>query len=352
MRLRICEDDFDNRSDCHCDCWIQALAAGIGATNSFLSGLMGMRNTDKTNSANKQMVEDTNQANLEAVNATNATNKAIADQNLGFQQQSLDYQKALNQQIMEREDTAYQRTVEDMRAAGLSPLSMQNTNGSGGVVSAPEAMHNDFQAQTPQFQAGHVDSNAANINAAAQLMSQAVSDYFQTDLLRAQAKKTSAEADAQVIQNRYADALAAAQLGEVNLRNWHGREDFFEKVRSNDYKRGLGFVDGMSDDERRALILLRSLGVDLSDNVGRGFSEHNGAYTETGKSSFTPNKLTTLSNAVNGMAVASGLKDLVGDLGGNFISGMFSRKSGKGKRDKFDFSDEQYQRFLDNYLPF
>ena len=50
---------------------------------------------------------------------TNATNKAIADQNLGFQRENLDYTKALQQQIFNREDSSYQRTVSDMRAAGL-----------------------------------------------------------------------------------------------------------------------------------------------------------------------------------------------------------------------------------------
>ena len=52
---------------------------------------------------------------------TNDTNKDIADNNLGFQKDNLDYIKALNQQLMQREDTSYVRTVQDMRNAGLSP---------------------------------------------------------------------------------------------------------------------------------------------------------------------------------------------------------------------------------------
>lgn len=45
-----------------------------------------------------------------------------------------DYNKALQQQIFDREDTAYSRTVNDMLNAGLSPLSMTGTNDSGSVV--------------------------------------------------------------------------------------------------------------------------------------------------------------------------------------------------------------------------
>lgn len=47
-------------------------------------------------------------------------------------QASADYQKALNDQIMAREDTAYQRAVEDIKSAGLSPLALT----SGAPVSA------------------------------------------------------------------------------------------------------------------------------------------------------------------------------------------------------------------------
>ena len=50
---------------------------------------------------------------------TNTVNKDIADQNLAFQRENLEYQKALQQKIFEREDSAYQRTVQDMRASGL-----------------------------------------------------------------------------------------------------------------------------------------------------------------------------------------------------------------------------------------
>lgn len=62
-------------------------------------------------------------------------NNRINQQNLQLQQEQLEYQKQLQQDIFAREDTAYQRTVNDMRSAGLSPLSMNGTNGAGSVVS-------------------------------------------------------------------------------------------------------------------------------------------------------------------------------------------------------------------------
>lgn len=57
-----------------------------------------------------------------------------------------DYNKALQQQIFDREDTAYSRTVNDMMNAGLSPLAMTGTNDSGSVVGnmSPPSNNMDF----------------------------------------------------------------------------------------------------------------------------------------------------------------------------------------------------------------
>lgn len=111
------------------------LGAGLSGGTSILNGLFGLKGTDMTNQANKEIAD-----------STNATNAAIAEQNLGFQREVLDYQKGLQERIFNREDTAYQRTVSDMRAAGISPLAMQGANGAGEAI-AVSPMHNSFQAQ-------------------------------------------------------------------------------------------------------------------------------------------------------------------------------------------------------------
>lgn len=72
-------------------------------------------------------------------------NKQIDNLNFQQQKENLEYQKALQQEIFQREDTAYQRTVNDMRSAGLSPLTMGSTNNAGTVVSttAPQRVSQD-----------------------------------------------------------------------------------------------------------------------------------------------------------------------------------------------------------------
>lgn len=115
----------------------QAGAAGLGILSALGGGLSSVWNT-LTGATNTASTNNTNMriAILNAMQQQEANNK-----NLAFQRDQLEYQKALNELIMQREDTAYQRTVEDMRNAGLNPLMMTGTNGSGGTIQAPEAIN-------------------------------------------------------------------------------------------------------------------------------------------------------------------------------------------------------------------
>lgn len=84
---------------------------------------------------------------------TYALNKA----NIEWQQkqylENRDYQRALQQTIFDREDTAYQRAVEDATSAGFSPLAaLGNTANAGAVVSSSEAPAGQLQA--PQLAMG------------------------------------------------------------------------------------------------------------------------------------------------------------------------------------------------------
>lgn len=92
-------------------------AAAIPAAISAISSIGGMVASAKQNQEN--------------VNSQNAANAA----NLQFQRENLDYQKALQQQIFQREDTAWQRATADAKAAGLSPLAVSSPSATGNVVS-------------------------------------------------------------------------------------------------------------------------------------------------------------------------------------------------------------------------
>lgn len=99
---------------------------------------------------------------------TNQTNKRIAKQNLEFQREQLDYQKALQQQIFAREDTAHQREINDLRQAGINPLATANggTGANAGAVVNTEALHNDYNQQPVQLDPSAFLQAAAQMEAA------------------------------------------------------------------------------------------------------------------------------------------------------------------------------------------
>lgn len=91
----------------------------------------------------KDAQENVNEKNLEYMRERDAVNDArYTDE--------LNYNRALQERIFEREDTAFQRQAEDMSAVGLNPLLAQGGARSGDVVSSPSIPAN---ATSPNLQA-------------------------------------------------------------------------------------------------------------------------------------------------------------------------------------------------------
>lgn len=137
--------------------------------------------------------------------------------NLDFQRENLDYQKGLQQQIFEREDTAYQRTVNDMRAAGLNPVSMQGTNGSGEAV-ATESMNSQ---KTSDIQA---------VNEIMNVLNQVSVTRNNSTLTNAQANLINAQADNQKIKNLWENDILEKTISNLDLDSIGKR---FSNERSN-----------------------------------------------------------------------------------------------------------------------
>lgn len=115
---------------------------GIGSAISGATNIAGSLGSLIFGAKNSQIQQD-----------TYALNKA----NIEWQQrqylENRDYQRALQQTIFDREDTAYQRAVEDATSAGFSPLAaLGNTANAGAVVSSSEAPAGQLQA--PQLAMG------------------------------------------------------------------------------------------------------------------------------------------------------------------------------------------------------
>lgn len=94
-----------------------------------------------------------NLASQEKFNAENlAFQKEANAQNLAFQNANLDYQKALQQQIFQREDNSAQRRAKDLELAGLSKtLAAGAGAGAGSVVStSPQSVEALRNTVVPQ----------------------------------------------------------------------------------------------------------------------------------------------------------------------------------------------------------
>lgn len=92
--------------------------------------------------------------------------------NFGMQYSNYNYQKNLQKQIFNREDTSIQRRIEDLQAAGLNKnLAAGSGAGAGSVVStsAPQAQNNDlgamldYKAATSAINKTEAETNNLNI---------------------------------------------------------------------------------------------------------------------------------------------------------------------------------------------
>lgn len=133
-------------------------------------------------------------ANLGATAMTNQSNRDINLQNIKFQEQNLEYQKDLQQQIFNREDTAYQRKVNDLIAAGINPaVAATGAGSSAGAIVNTQAPHNDMRYQAPQFNLGSVIDTLKSLKQIASIDEQTNVAKQQADYLSSLKKKADAE---------------------------------------------------------------------------------------------------------------------------------------------------------------
>ena len=193
-----------------------------GIVPPVISGLFGLKQQDKAN---------------QAVNDTNSTNMAIAQQNLQFQRENLDYQKALQQQIFQREDSSYQRTVNDMRQAGISPLAMNGTNGAGEAI-ATTAMNNDYQDSS------YMKEFPNHVESALNTYSQLVALKQNQAMNQAQIDKVNAETEGIKTENRFSSLDFANRLAKSIMEKNNYAADYVGKTRANEFARLQNIMQG------------------------------------------------------------------------------------------------------------
>ncbi len=156
--------------------------------------------------------------NLASTYATNAANNQIAEQNLAFQKENLEYQKSLQQQIFEREDTAYQRKVNDLIAAGINPAVAATGSGSNaGSVVNTQALHNDMRYQAPQFNIGSLIDTFKSLKQIKSIEEQTNVAKQQADYLSSLKKKADAETIKLGLDNDFFTKSQADKLKRIGF---------------------------------------------------------------------------------------------------------------------------------------
>lgn len=163
----------------------------------------------RTNDVNQQVAENNLAYQRERNEIEDARYAEETAYNRAFAEDERAYQRALQQQIFEREDTAIERQANQLSKLGINPLSQQmNGLGSGAVLSATaepsasarggSALHNDFQMQD-----SGILSMISPIMSLANSMSNLNTQGLQRDAIREQNDYQRLLNQEKALQNRF-----------------------------------------------------------------------------------------------------------------------------------------------------
>lgn len=136
------------------------------------------------------------------------------EENLAFQREKLDYDKALQQRIFDREDTAYQRTFNDIYKSGFNPLSAQgiNPNNAGEAINT-QAPQNDVASVSNAY----AKETEARVNFGNALMQAGLNFYQAFDTMKLQRDGLNAEIAKNINDDANTKAALANDLAKTNI---------------------------------------------------------------------------------------------------------------------------------------
>lgn len=195
------------------------------------------------------------ESNEKIQQANRESNEKINAENLAYQREALDYQKALNEQTMQREDSAAQRSVSDMRSAGLSPL-VNFTPSQTSTLSSGSALQN----MAPYEEQGLFNRHQSAMDRLTQLQS-VVSSITDTAKSFQELQSLRLQNQSQQLQNTYDESTVYSRINQQYAQEIINNYDRLDRVKKAQYDAYYGIHSGMSDYEKYARIIARTLGV-------------------------------------------------------------------------------------------
>lgn len=176
--------------------------------------------------------------------------RQIDQENLQFQQEVFDYQQELQQEIFDREDNAYQRTVNDMRSAGLSPLAMSGTNNAGEAIAVSPSEHTADPAMASNMLFGMINSVLGIQKQKADI-----------DYMKAEKDKIFSEIANLNDQTSFNQSTQMIRKYGIVLDNWLKNINVQDLYADKNIREKLGIRKGASQDEIKLQLLKRILGI-------------------------------------------------------------------------------------------
>lgn len=234
--------------------------------------------------------------------------------NYNQQAKQYEYQKELNQLQMQREDTQYQRTVKDMRAAGMSPLAMQGLNSSSPLTSA----------SAPQF-------DSASLPDIVGLMSN-IQQARNQDALQQQ------DIYSKKLNNLFTSMDFENRLNESRANVISKIYDNLDKRTRAIYNARYGINDSMSREERFAQIIAHEFQPDFMDGKGEDFRnlEKNPESFSEFKNYGSPVSLKSLINQMDKSNILDDAFDKVLETGKQKINEKIEKGKDKVKNSRFN----------------
>lgn len=173
-------------------------------------------------------------------NISGRTSLKLADYNRQMQEEERDYQHLLNDKIMEREDTEFQRAVKDANAAGLSSLSVNGGAAASAGTSAIPPQINDYASD-------NFNRGMNLLNTITQFQNNITQQIISKRRAEAEINKTNAETrDIEAKTDLFTYTLA----GQKNLFD----RDYIDKLRNYDFNDKFGIFNNADPYEKYAIL--------------------------------------------------------------------------------------------------